>query len=60
MFLGAGGFAGSYLGARIQRHLPERTLRRLLGVIACLVAARYIQTSVQPAASTKPAHATAR
>ena len=25
-FLGAGGFAGSYLGARLQRHLPERTL----------------------------------
>ena len=42
-FLGAGGFAGSYLGARLQRHLPERSLRRLLGLIACLVAARYIQ-----------------
>ena len=59
-FLGAGGFAGSYLGARLQRHLPERTLRRLLGVIACVVAARYVQTSVQPAARTPPAHAAAR
>jgi len=59
-FLGAGGFAGSYLGARLQRHLPERTLRRLLGVIACVVAARYVQTSVQPAARTQPAHAAAR
>ena len=56
-FLGAGGFAGSYLGARLQRHLPERSLRRLLGVIACLVAARYIQTSVQQPATTRPAHA---
>jgi uncharacterized protein len=58
-FLGAGGFAGSYLGARLQRHLPERSLRRLLGVIACLVAARYIQTSVQtpPAARDGQAHA---
>jgi uncharacterized protein len=46
-FLGAGGFAGSYLGARLQRHLPERTLRRLLGLIACLVAVRYVQTSIQ-------------
>jgi Sulfite exporter TauE/SafE len=45
-FLGAGGFAGSYLGARLQRHLPERTLRRLLGLIACLVAVRYVQTSI--------------
>jgi hypothetical protein len=42
--LGAGGFAGSYCGARLQRRLPERSLRRLLGVVACLVAARYLQT----------------
>jgi uncharacterized membrane protein YfcA len=59
-FLGAGGFAGSYLGARLQRHLPERTLRRLLGVIACVVAARYIQTSIQPTTSPRPAHPAAR
>jgi uncharacterized membrane protein YfcA len=59
-FLGAGGFLGSYLGARLQRHLPERSLRRLLGLIACLVAARYIQTSVQPPPPARPAHATAR
>lgn len=42
-FLGAGGFAGSYCGARLQSRLPERSLRRLLGCIACLVAARYFQ-----------------
>jgi uncharacterized protein len=42
--LGLGGFAGSYCGARLQRHLPERSLRRLLGLVACLVAARYLQT----------------
>jgi uncharacterized membrane protein YfcA len=59
-FLGAGGFAGSYLGARLQRHLPERTLRRLLGLIACLVAVRYVQTSIQQPASSRPAHATTR
>ncbi len=56
-FLGAGGFAGSYLGARLQRRLPERALRKLLGLIACLVAARYIQTGVSPPPSTRPAHA---
>jgi uncharacterized membrane protein YfcA len=47
--LGAGGFAGSYCGARLQRHLPERSLRRLLGVVACLVAARYLQTGFSSA-----------
>jgi uncharacterized membrane protein YfcA len=56
-FLGAGGFVGSYLGARLQSRLPERALRRLLGLIACLVAARYIQTATQPAPSTRSAHA---
>jgi uncharacterized membrane protein YfcA len=43
--LGAGGFAGSYCGARLQGRLPERNLRRLLGLIACLVAGRYLQTA---------------
>lgn len=57
-FLGAGGFAGSYLGARLQRHLPERTLRRLLGLIACVVGLRYVQTSIQQPPSPRPAHAT--
>jgi uncharacterized protein len=57
-FLGAGGFLGSYLGARLQSRLPERTLRRLLGVIACVVAARYIQTAAAPTHSAAPAHAT--
>ncbi|HLH15118.1 MAG TPA: sulfite exporter TauE/SafE family protein [Solirubrobacteraceae bacterium] len=49
--LGAGGFAGSYCGARLQSRLPERSLRRLLGCVACLVAARYLQS----AASDRPA-----
>jgi len=42
-FMGAGGFAGSYLGARLQSRLPERSLRKLLGAIACFVALRYIE-----------------
>lgn len=49
VWLGAGGFAGSYLGARLQRRIPEASIRRLLGLIACLVALRYIQEGVQPA-----------
>jgi uncharacterized membrane protein YfcA len=57
-FLGAGGFAGSYCGARLQRRLPERNLRRLLGAIACLVAVRYIQTALtaSPAPSRPAPH----
>jgi uncharacterized membrane protein YfcA len=51
--LGVGGFAGSYCGARLQRHLPERALRRLLGLVACLVAVRYLQTGFS--ASAHPA-----
>jgi len=60
LFLGAGGFLGSYCGARLQRRLPERALRRLLGVFACLVAARYIQTSLERSPSARSAHATTR
>jgi uncharacterized membrane protein YfcA len=54
-WLGAGGFAGSYLGARLQSRIPEASIRKLLGVIACLIAVRYIQEGIQP---TQPrAHA---
>jgi hypothetical protein len=41
--LGAGGFAGSYCGARLQSLLPERALRRLLGAIASVVGGHYLQ-----------------
>jgi uncharacterized membrane protein YfcA len=51
-FLGAGGFAGSYCGARLQGRLPERSLRRLLGCVACVMAVRYVQT----AATDRPTH----
>ncbi len=51
--LGAGGFAGSYCGARLQSLLPERSLRRLLGLIACLVATRYVQTAADERATPR-------
>jgi uncharacterized membrane protein YfcA len=59
MCIGAGGFIGSYLGARLQRHIPEASLRRLLGLIACLIAARYTQSAVS-ASGKRPAHASGR
>jgi uncharacterized membrane protein YfcA len=40
--LGAGGLAGSYLGARMQRRIPEALIRRSLGVIVLAIAARYL------------------
>lgn len=53
-FLGAGGFAGSYCGARLQSRLPERSLRRLLGCVACLVAARYFQQALSERPAARP------
>jgi uncharacterized membrane protein YfcA len=55
-FLGAGGIVGSYCGARLQRRLPERSIRRLLGVVACVVAARYAQEGLRPTATARPSH----
>jgi uncharacterized membrane protein YfcA len=57
-FLGAGGFAGSYLGARLQRRLPETALRRLLGLIACLIAIRYLDPAYAAARSSSSAAST--
>lgn len=54
VWLGAGGFAGSYLGARLQRRIPETSIRRLLGLIACLIALRYIRETVQSAPARHP------
>ncbi len=55
--MGLGGFAGSYAGVRLQGRLPEASLRRLLGLIACLVAARYTQAAIQQSSRRAPAHA---
>lgn len=40
--MGLGGLCGSYLGARYQSALPERHLRKLLGVLSVLLAIRYL------------------
>jgi uncharacterized membrane protein YfcA len=39
--MGAGGMAGAYIGARLQGHLPEKLLRRGLGVLALALGLRY-------------------
>ena len=39
--LGLGGLAGGYLGASLQNSMPERTLRRGLGLLAFALGVRY-------------------
>jgi len=39
---GLGGLAGTYLGARTQKYLPERLIRSLLAGVAGLLALRYV------------------
>ena len=40
--LGVGGLAGAYTGARIQRHLPDTLIRRVMGVLVVAIGARYL------------------
>jgi uncharacterized membrane protein YfcA len=40
--LGAGGLAGAYAGARIQKRLPDTLIRRVLGVLVVAIGARYL------------------
>lgn len=39
---GLGGMVGAYLGARAQRHVPQRLLRGFLGLLLLGLAARYL------------------
>jgi uncharacterized membrane protein YfcA len=39
---GIGGLAGTFVGARLQKHLPERWIRLLLGLLVMAIAASYI------------------
>jgi uncharacterized protein len=40
--LGIGGLAGAYIGARIQRHLPDTMIRRVMGVLVVATGARSL------------------
>jgi hypothetical protein len=39
---GAGGFAGMYLGARLQKFVPQRIIKLMLGIMIMSLALRYI------------------
>lgn len=47
LLAGAGGLVGGYLGARLQPRLPDRALRRALGVLAISTAGLYIVQTMQ-------------
>lgn len=40
--LGVGGLAGTYAGARVQNHLPERWIKLVLGVLVTSLAVSYV------------------
>ena len=39
---GAGGFLGMYCGARVQKHMPAKTIKLILGITIVLLSSRYI------------------
>jgi uncharacterized membrane protein YfcA len=44
--LGVGGLAGAYTGARIQSKVPELVIRRVMGVLIVIIAARYLRSGL--------------
>ena len=47
LLLGVGGIAGSYLGARLQRHAPEIGIKAVLGVLAAGLGVDYLHASLR-------------
>jgi uncharacterized protein len=39
---GVGGFAGMYLGARLQKYIPQKLIKAMLGAIIMVLAGQYI------------------
>ncbi|MDQ1336443.1 MAG: uncharacterized protein QG552_3393 [Thermodesulfobacteriota bacterium] len=42
LLFGAGGFAGMYCGARLQKFVPQKFIKLMLGEIITFLADRYI------------------
>ncbi len=40
---GLGGFAGMYIGARLQKYVPQKFIKTMLGLLILFLALRYIQ-----------------
>ena len=41
LLFGAGGLAGSYFGARLQKRLPERWIRGFVAIVVLAIAVSY-------------------
>ncbi|MBW2303163.1 MAG: sulfite exporter TauE/SafE family protein [Deltaproteobacteria bacterium] len=42
LLFGAGGFAGMYCGARLQKFIPQKLIKAMLGLLITILALRYI------------------
>jgi uncharacterized membrane protein YfcA len=42
ILFGAGGFAGMYIGARLQKFVPQQLIKTILGIIIIFLSIRYI------------------
>ncbi len=42
LLMGLGGLAGTYMGASLQSHVPQKTLKALLGVVSLLAGVRFL------------------
>jgi hypothetical protein len=42
LLFGAGGLAGMYLGARLQKYVPQKYLKLFLGIVITVLAGSYI------------------
>lgn len=42
ILFGAGGLAGMYYGAKLQKNVPERWIKLLLGAVVLVISSRYI------------------
>jgi uncharacterized protein len=45
--LGIGGLAGAYTGARLQARMPDLLIRRVVGILAIAIAARYLSSGLR-------------
>jgi uncharacterized membrane protein YfcA len=45
--LGIGGLAGAYTGARIQQHLPDVLIRRVMGILVVAIGVRYLWSGLR-------------
>jgi uncharacterized membrane protein YfcA len=45
--LGIGGLAGAYTGARLQAHLPDVVIRRVVGILVIAIGARYLASGLR-------------